>query len=182
MNSVHEILAKEFGEEWTALDPRAQTDVVEDFRRVIADPKGFDYNPNQSFAELAREYHRNIGQGHLAVYASCLATHVYGRSDTSFDGAARAFLVSLAERRIGRELRVLANELPSSEEMTKRLNATRMNLHYAEMLADGVLPECGHPVTDAVRFDGGHWACSSHEHPYTGEQVLLEATAQLIAA
>lgn len=61
----------------------------------------------------------------------------------------------------------------------RKLREARMYVHYAHVLADGLLPECGHPVTDAQQITG-KWYCFNREHSDEQFPLRLDITHRLL--
>jgi len=60
-----------------------------------------------------------------------------------------------------------------------RWRKARMYVHYAHVLADGLLPECGHPVSSSQQA-AGMWWCFDPEHADEEYPMRLDTTNYLL--
>jgi hypothetical protein len=115
---------------------------------------------------------------------------IYGVGESARERWGRALLLDFAEGIVLAAERHLANAQnyaagarsgsPAQEALElaqSRLRKARMYFHYANVLADGLLPECGHPVTEAIQ-SVGIWFCTHPDHK--GDYLRLTLTDMLM--
>ena len=114
----------------------------------------------------------------------------YGRGESDAEHQVRVLMVARAERRILSDQQWIEvsesyafGSTPRSpaqhalESLRGQLRREKMLITCAHILADGILPECGHPVNAAQRDSHTDiWACT--EHP---GGLLLDTTTLLMA-
>lgn len=114
---------------------------------------------------------------------------VYGKNESDADNLAREIIVGIAQNKLDHNARYVAEaqsyafgsspNAPARESLRvlrEALRLVKMILTHAHILADGILPECGHSVTASARV-GDEWHCTHEDH---SSPVMLEITVALI--